>query len=149
MVKKMAHQNKYNEKQVLITHRRLHILFPTIQPSIITIRNIETLIKTYKTFIRALFDYRCIVTDRLIQTISPTKRRIIRKFRHLPWDHPPSDVYSDTNMTPINERLTILQRRFIARNPESTTPLESPWNINRPLPHKPAFKYPWPPEVLL
>lgn len=122
--------------------------------------NPDTLLHTYKTFIRPLIDYRA----PLYASINPsqqhrilsTERRILRYILRLPYRFPSNQLYTYANLQPITDRLTHLQQRFIHRainnNSPSNSTLLTPFYItptNRQLPKLPKKKSTFPPTALL
>lgn len=114
----------------------------------------STLQHTYKTFIRPLIEYRSVLLStapsRLLHKCTTAERRILRKIHSLHYLHPSLTIYEDTHMTPITQRLTTLQNKFVKRtitsaNPISTSTLTTPIRPSR----IPKTKKPYPPPLLL
>lgn len=122
--------------------------------------NTETLIHTYKTFIRPLIDYRAPIyasaNQIQLNLILRTERRILRLIHRLPPRFPSNQLYSKINFTPITERLTHLQKQFtyraISNNTPSNSTLLTPFFItptNQHLPKIPKKKITHPTAALL
>lgn len=114
----------------------------------------STLIHTYKTFIRPVFDYAAnvlsaVLPDHLIKRYSSLERRILRRAsRQAPWTKN-NAVYDTISFSPIHERFQALLFSYSNRIHNSDlhhikTLLTQPVNF----PRKPKHKYPFPPLIM-
>ncbi|KAJ3616946.1 hypothetical protein MTP99_018889 [Tenebrio molitor] len=125
----------------------------------------KTLNHTYKTFIRPIIDYRAPIyaslPQKTLNQIAACERRIIRRIFRLPDRHPSNLVHLDTNTTPIQDRLTTLQKKYIDRTINSHNeiaiqtlhtshklPTLNGTLLNR-IPRVPRLKQKHPPSALL
>jgi hypothetical protein len=79
----------------------------------------ETLLYTYNSFIRPVIEYRALLYSTLPKRaafkIYSFERHILRDMFRLHRQHPSNTLYDVTKTTPISERLTLLQARYIER----------------------------------
>lgn len=117
----------------------------------------DTLLHTYKTFVRPLIDYRAplysTLSNRQLNDLRAAERKIIRRIYRLNYRFPSDQLFAHTkaNIDPIHTRLTTLQHKYTHRRisgniPELTsTLLLAPG----PLTRKPKRKLKYPPSRLL
>ncbi|KAJ3617665.1 hypothetical protein MTP99_006763 [Tenebrio molitor] len=86
----------------------------------------KTLFHTYKSFIRPVTEYRAPIYASLypasLKQISACERRILRRIFRLHYTFPSSHLHQKTKSTPIQDRLQLLQRRFVIRTLNSNNP---------------------------
>jgi exonuclease III len=79
----------------------------------------ETLLYTYNSFIRPVIEYRALLYSTLPKRaafkIYSFERHTLRDMFRLHRQHPSNTLYDATKTTPISERLTLLQARYIER----------------------------------
>ncbi|KAG5895013.1 hypothetical protein JTB14_002437 [Gonioctena quinquepunctata] len=79
----------------------------------------ETLLHTYKTFIRPILDYKAniyaILTPKQQYAIRTTERRILRTCQYLPRLSPSNEVYKNIDFDPILTRFQKLRRGYVDR----------------------------------
>ena len=118
----------------------------------------ETLLHTYKTFVRPVVDYRAplysTLPKRHMDRLKQTERKILRYIHRLHHRFPSDELFSridDPKLIPIDDRLTKLQQNFTTKRirdgpPDTlTTFLLAPG----PLTTKPKKKLKYPPARLL
>ncbi|XP_025836649.1 uncharacterized protein LOC112906547 [Agrilus planipennis] len=117
--------------------------------------NTETLLHTYKTFVRPLIDYRAVsltnISDSQLEVLLATERGILRKIARLGRFFPSQDLYNIVDIPPITDRIVTLQTKFVKRaiqtnNPITTRTLTQP---PRRITTKPKQKVTFPPARLL
>jgi hypothetical protein len=79
----------------------------------------ETLLYTYNSFIRPVIEYRALLYSTLPKRaafkIYSFERHILRDMFRLHRQHPSNTLYDVTKTTPISERLTLHQARYVER----------------------------------
>jgi exonuclease III len=79
----------------------------------------ETLLYTYNSFIRPVIEYRALLYSTLPKRaafkIYSFERHILRDMFRLHRQHPSNTLYDATKTTPISERLTLHQARYVER----------------------------------
>jgi hypothetical protein len=79
----------------------------------------ETLLYTYNSFIRPVIEYRALLYSTLPKRASfkiySFERHILRDMFRLHRQHPSNTLYDVTKTTPISERLTLHQARYVER----------------------------------
>ncbi|KAG5872933.1 RNA-directed DNA polymerase from mobile element jockey, partial [Gonioctena quinquepunctata] len=119
----------------------------------------ETLLHTYKTFIRPLLDYKAniyaVLPPRQQYAIQTTERRILRTCQYLPRLSLSNEVYNNVDFDPILTRFQKLRQGYVDRvirggNEAAKATLLSPWSPDRRgLRHKPKKKLPFLPSSRL
>ncbi|KAG5865645.1 hypothetical protein JTB14_034622 [Gonioctena quinquepunctata] len=79
----------------------------------------ETLLHTYKTFIRPILDYKsniyAVLTPKQEYAIKTTERRILRTCQYLPRLSPSNEVYDNIDFDPILTRFQKLRQGYVDR----------------------------------
>ncbi|KAJ3665383.1 hypothetical protein Zmor_000880 [Zophobas morio] len=81
--------------------------------------NTETLLHTYKSFIRPVIEYRAplyaSLSQRILNRILTSERKILRRILKLDYKFPSSHVHTTAKTPTIASRLTELQQKYIHR----------------------------------
>lgn len=115
----------------------------------------STLLHTYKTFIRPLYDYRfaCFtqLSDNQLHRILQQERRCLRVCLYLHSQYASEEVHPLANIEPINDRILSIQKKFTQRSLQSnvTSHRNIFLNIHLPLRKKPKKKLTLPTARLL
>jgi len=97
--------------------------------------NLNTLIHTYKTFIRPALEYACIIpvtskNNSFLPHLCSTERNILRTSLNLNKQDPGDWLHQDLDIQPLQHRLTLLRakymHRLLLRSPPVITQLITP-----------------------